>query len=153
MKKVHFKFSHNIFILVITLILMDPRAYLGEWFHEWAGLLIGLFFILHIILNWNWVKECTKRFFGKLPAKVRLNYILDVLLFVSFAFIVWSGIEISKTIDFSWLGIERGGPQGMNWKSLHGSLSMLVIIILGIHTGLHWDWVLARFKRRNRKII
>jgi cytochrome b561 len=125
---------------------MDPKAYLGEWFHEWAGLIIALFFVLHKILNWNWISDTSKRLFGKVPGKVRLNYILNVLLLLSFIFIIWSGMEISKTIDFSWLGIERGG-QNMIWKSLHGSLSALVIIILGIHVGLHWDWVMARFKR------
>lgn len=146
MKKVHFKFGHNIFIMVVFLILMDPKAYLGDWFHEWAGLLIGLFFILHKLLNWNWIKEVSKKLFGRVPGRVRLNYILDVLLFISFIFIIWSGMEIAETIDFSWLGIERG-QKSMIWKSLHGSLSALVIIILGVHIGLHWDWVAARFKR------
>jgi len=55
-EKVHFKFGHNIFILIVFLILMDPKAYIGLWFHEWAGLIIGLFFILHKLLNWNWIK-------------------------------------------------------------------------------------------------
>jgi hypothetical protein len=146
MKKVQFKFIHNIFIMVVFLILMDPKAFLGEWFHEWAGLLIGLFYILHKALNWNWIKSSSKKMFGKLPGRVRLNYIMDLLLLLSFIFIIWSGMEISKSIDFSWLGIERG-QKSMVWKSLHTGLSMLVIIILGIHLGLHWDWVVARFKR------
>jgi hypothetical protein len=145
MKKVHFKFIQNIFIIVVTLILMDPKAYLGMWFHEWAGLLIALFYILHKILNWNWIKESSKRLFGKLPVKVRLNYILDLLLLIGFTLIIWSGMGISKTINFSWLGFDRGHQ--MIYKGLHTGVSMLVIIILGIHLGLHWDWVLARFRR------
>jgi hypothetical protein len=145
MKKVQFKFIQNIFIIVVTIILMDPKAYLGEWFHEWAGLLIALFYILHKILNWNWIKESSKRLFGRLPGKERLNYIMDLLLLIGFTLIIWSGMGISKTINFSWLGFDR--DHQMIYKGLHTSVSMLVIIILGIHIGLHWDWVMARFKR------
>lgn len=145
MKKVRFKFGLDIFILVITLILMDPRAYLGMWFHEWAGLLIALFYILHKILNWNWIKGITKRLFGRVSGRTRLNYILDVLLLLSFTFIIWSGMGMSRTIDFSFLGFDRG--RNMIYMPLHVGLSMLVIIIIGIHIGLHWNWVVARFKR------
>lgn len=28
------------------LLLMDPRSFYGLAFHEWAGLIIGIFFIL-----------------------------------------------------------------------------------------------------------
>ena len=30
---------------------MDPRSFYGLGFHEWAGLIIGIFFILHKVLN------------------------------------------------------------------------------------------------------
>ena len=82
MRKVHFKFIHNIFLMVIFLFLMDAKSLFGVWFHEWAGLIICLFYILHMALNWNWIKESTKRLFRKLPVKVRLNYMMDVLLLV-----------------------------------------------------------------------
>jgi hypothetical protein len=145
MKKVQFKFIHNIFILVVLLFLMDENSFLGVWFHEWAGLLICLFYILHKALNWAWIKETTKRLFGRIPGKVRLNYILDILLLVGFTLIIMSGMAISKTIDFSWVGFDQ--DHRMIYRSMHTSVSMLTLIIAGIHLGLHWDWVMARFKR------
>jgi hypothetical protein len=149
MQKVNFKFIHNIFLLVIFLFLMDAKSLFGLWFHEWAGLLICLFYILHNILNWNWIKESTKRLFGRLPAKVRLNYIMDVLLLVGFILIIWSGMAISKTINFSWLGFDQDNR--MIYRSMHTSVSMLTLAVAGIHLGLHWDWVLARFERSSRR--
>jgi hypothetical protein len=149
MQKVNFKFAHNIFLLVIFLFLMDAKSLFGLWFHEWAGLLICLFFILHNILNWNWIKESTKKLFGRLPAKIRLNYIMNVLLLVGFILIIWSGMAISKTINFSWLGFDQDNR--MIYRSMHSSVSMLTLAIAGIHLGLHWDWVLERFKRSNRR--
>lgn len=145
MRSVKFKFIHNIFLLIAFLFLMDDKSFLGEWFHEIAGLVICIFYILHKALNWSWIKETTKKLFGKIPAKRRLNYIMDVLLLIGFTLIIMSGMAISKTIDFSWLGFDR--DHQMIYRSMHTSVSMIVLIIAGIHIGLHWDWVLARFKR------
>jgi hypothetical protein len=149
MRKVNFKFVHNIFIMIVFLFLMDAKSLFGLWFHEWAGLIICLFYILHMALNWNWIKESTKRLFAKLPSKVKLNYVMDVLLVIGFVLIIWSGMGISKTINFSWLGFD--GSNRMIYRSMHTSVSMLTLAIAGIHLGLHWDWVLARFKRSSRR--
>lgn len=145
MQLVKFKFYHNFFLLIISLFLMDQRSLFGMWFHEWAGLIVCLFYSLHMILNWGWVKETTKRFFGKINARARLNYAMDLLLLVGYTLIIISGMAISRSIDFSWIGFD---PQHrMIYRSMHASVSMLVLIILGVHLGLHWDWVLARFRR------
>ena len=145
MGTVKFKFIHNIFLLIVFLFLMDDNSFMGITFHEIAGLCICLFYILHKALSWSWIKETTKRLFGKIPAKRRLNYIMDVLLLIGFFLIIMSGMAISKTIDFSWLGFDR--EHQMIYRSMHTSVSMIVLIIAGIHVGLHWDWILARFKR------
>lgn len=124
---------------------MDDNSFYGVGFHEWAGLIICLFYILHKALNWGWIKETTVRLFGRIPWRVRLNYIIDVLLLIGFTLIVISGMAISKNIDFSWVGFDQDNR--MIYRSMHTSISMLTLIIAGIHLGLHWDWVMARFKR------
>jgi hypothetical protein len=150
MRLANFKLTHNIFLLVIFLFLMDAKSLFGEWFHEWAGLLICLFFILHKALNWGWIKETTKRLSGNIPEKIRLNYIMDLLLLVGFILIIWSGMAISKSINFTWLGFDQ--DHRMIYRSMHTSVSMLTLAIAGIHLGLHWDWVVARFKKLNRRM-
>jgi hypothetical protein len=145
MKRNTFKFSQNILIAVVFLLLMDAKSFFGLWFHEIAGLVVCALFILHVILNWTWVKVTTKKLFGKIRGKQRLNYILDFLLLVGFACILISGLAIAKMIDFSWLGFSR--DHMMIYKTMHTSFSMLVLIITGIHLGLHWGWVMSRFKR------
>jgi hypothetical protein len=147
MRSVTFKFIHNIFLVVIFLflILMDDNSFLGIWFHEIAGLTICLFYILHKALNWSWIKETTKKIIGKIPAKRRVNYIIDIMLLVGFTLIIMSGMAIAKTIEFSWLGFFR--DHQMIYRSMHTSVSMIVLILVGIHIDLHWEWVTARFKR------
>ena len=138
-----FKFILNILLLVVMLLLMDPRSFYGLVFHEWAGLAIGLFFFLHKILNWNWIKKVTICFFRSSPGRARMNYILDVLLLAGIILMILSGIAISRTIDFSWLSF---GDSRMFWRVMHTSSSFITLALFGIHLGLHWRWVLLRLK-------
>jgi hypothetical protein len=55
---------------------------------------------------------------------------------------IYSGIAIARTIDFSWLNIES---QGRFWRVMHTSSSFITLGLFGIHLGLHWRWVLQRF--------
>jgi len=136
-----FKFIHNILLMLTMLLLMDPRSFYGLGFHEWAGLIIGLFFILHKILNWGWITKVTICFFRSSPGRARFNYVLDVLLLAGLVLMILSGIAIAKTIDFSWLPL---GGSKMFWRVMHTSSSFITLALFGIHVGLHWSWVLRR---------
>ncbi len=135
------KFILNFSLAVVMLLLMDPRSFYGITFHEWAGLVIALFFILHKILNWSWIKKVTLGLFSKAPGRARLNYILDVLLLAGLVLMVLSGIAIARTIDFSWLDL---GGSRIFWRVMHTSSSLITLALFGIHLGLHWNWVLVR---------
>lgn len=145
MGTVTFKFILNIFLLVTFLFLMDEWSFLGITFHEIAGLAICLFYILHKALSWQFIKETTCRLFGKIPGRSRTHYILDVLLFIGFILIIMSGMGIAKTIDFSWLGFSK--ESFIVWRFMHTSVSMIVLMLVGVHIGLHWSWVVARFRK------
>jgi len=136
--KSRIKIILDIFLTIVFLLLMDPRSVGSIAIHEWAGLGICVFFILHKALSWAWIKSVTKSFFSKTPARVRLNYVLDILLLVGMTAIILSGMKIAKTIDFSWLPV---GGNGMVWRFLHLSGSVLTLAVVGIHVGLHWSWI------------
>jgi hypothetical protein len=121
---------------------MDPRSFHGLPFHEWAGLIIGILFILHKILNWGWIMKVTTGFFSRCPGRARLNYILDLLLLAGIILMTLSGIAIARTIDFSWLTL--GGTR-IFWRVMHTSSSLITLVLFGIHLGLHWNWVIQRF--------
>ncbi len=142
------KFILNILLAIVFLLLMDPRSFYGLLFHEWAGLIIVLFFLLHKILNWGWIKKLTGRFFSRVPGKARINYVLDVLLLAGLTLITISGMAISRTIDFSWINF---GYSGGFWRIMHTSSSLLVLALFGIHLGLHWKWVHQRFNFKRQK--
>jgi len=137
-----FKFILSLVLTLVMLLLMDPRSFYGLEFHEWAGLFIGIFFILHKLLNWGWIKKVTVLFFSRTTWRARLNYILDVVLLAGLVLMILSGIAIARTIDFSWLSL---GGSSRFWRVMHTSSSLITLVLLGIHLGLHWNWVLRRF--------
>lgn len=149
MKQSHIKIIIDIVMTVAVLALMEPRA-TGLSLHEWGGLIICIIFLIHNILNWKWITCVTGKFLKKLPTKNRVNYILDALLVVGFFLIVLSGMAIAKTIDFTWLPL--GGTRSF-WRSIHVSASMLTLIAVAVHVGLHWQWVTCQFRNIRKEVI
>ena len=43
------------------------------------------------------------------------------------------------------LGINLG--RSFEWRSLHDLSANLFLVLLGLHTALHWDWVINTFRR------
>jgi hypothetical protein len=144
MKRSLLKLVLDISLAVAFLALMEPRA-TGLSLHEWGGLLICVAFLIHNLLNGEWILGVTRGFFSHLPARTRLNYILDWLLFIGLVLIVVSGLGIARTIDFSWLPLPENR---WLWRSLHGSAAIFTLLVIGGHIGLHWNWVMCQFRSK-----
>ena len=141
MKKINYvKITLDILMALVFVLLFNKNAISGITFHEIAGLTIGLAFIIHIIINFKWVKQITIKFFNsKMKLKTRFGYIIDLLLLIDMALIIGTGISISKVL-FSGIFKSAGN------QSLHISLSYIALLLIGIHIGLHWGWVINVFK-------
>lgn len=98
MKKNVFKIILDAVMLVLLLLMYDVRA-ISSAFHEIGGMALFGLFILHNALNLKWIAYSGRRLLSKtLPGRVRLKFIIDVLLFVSISLITVSGILISKVV-------------------------------------------------------
>ncbi|MGE5397237.1 MAG: hypothetical protein ACM3MK_06825 [Chitinophagales bacterium] len=143
MDKTRLKLTIDILMTLSLIFMMVPKV-IGQDLHELVGIIIGVIFLIHIVLNWRWIKTKTLNFFRRLSFRIRLIYILNILVFLGFAAIILSGINISETINFSFLGISRGG--GMGWKVLHTSATYFTFLISAIHTGLNFSQVIRAIK-------
>lgn len=140
MKKINYvKFVIDVIMAVTFVLLFNKRVFGGMTFHEVAGTAIGVAFLTHMALNWRWIKNVTRKLFDKkLPGKTRFSYGLNLLLLICMATIMVSGIFVSRVL-FPNVNI---GNEGW-FKMLHISLSFLTLIIVGIHVGMHWKWVIT----------
>lgn len=141
--KNYIKLLLDIVIALVFTLLFNTRVLGGMPFHEIAGLGIGLGFLVHILLNSQWVKKVTLRVFDReLPAKTRFGYFLNVLLLIAIIVIIVSGLMISKVI-FPGL---RSADQ--RWfRVLHLGISYLSLVIVGMHVGLHGQWIIGMMKK------
>ena len=133
----------DILIFIAFLVTMVPRSS-GLAIHEWLSLSMLAAMTVHLLLNWDWIIQITTRFFGKLGGLNRVNYILNWLLFVDGTLIMISGIMISESA-LPLMGIHL--PQGFGWRRLHDMSANLFLLMLGIHTALHWNWILNSINR------
>lgn len=129
-------------VMAIGLFTLFSVAAVGLTFHEVFGLVLFGMFVIHLLLNTKWIVSFTRKFFSKqVPFKVRFGYILDVLLLISFLIITLSGITMSKAV-FPDLFEEVE-----TFKTAHYFFSAFALILVGIHTGLHWAFFKIMFKR------
>lgn len=144
MKKInYFKITLDILMALIFVLLFNKLVIVPMAFHEIAGLVVLTAFVIHIIINFNWVKQVTSKLFSsKINFRTRLGYIIDVLLLLCFITIGISGIFISKVL-FSNIKI----TSSINFKALHISVSYVALLLVGLHVGLHWTWAMNVFKK------
>ncbi|MDY6229037.1 MAG: DUF4405 domain-containing protein, partial [Clostridium sp.] len=55
--------------------------------------------------------------------------------------IILSGVFISKTI------FTNIHSENQIWKIIHIGVSNLTLVLIGIHIGLHWTWVINMSKK------
>ena len=133
----------DIAIFIAFLIAMDPRSS-GIAVHEWLAVSALAAIVVHLLLSWDWIVQITKRFTNKMNSQTRINYILNWALFIDVGLVMLSGLMISQAVIPS-LGITL--PQNFTWRSLHDLSANLFLVLLGLHTALHWSWIADTFKR------
>ena len=81
---------------------------------------------------------------GRLPTETRLNQVLDLILFLTMAVAVWSGVEISESA-LPAMGFAE--QVSFSWRGIHEVSSNLSLILVGAHAALHWKWVVRTTRR------
>ena len=144
MKKNTFKIIFDV-VLALGTVLLYKKNVLGLGFHELAGIAICVLFIVHNLINRKWIAAVTKNLFSKTtPAKTRMEYIVDVLLCLSFLGVLITGIGISKKYLSALAFL---GNKGKIW---HFFFSGCALILTGIHVGLHWKWISGTILGKNK---
>ena len=138
------KLSLDIIMVLVFALHFNTRVFSGLEFHEIAGLALGGAFLIHLALNGKWVKHVTANLLSpKVLLRTKISYLVDVLLLLSMGFILVSGVMISKTVL---VGVFKTSNNHL-FQSLHIVVSYVSLLLIGIHMGLNWSWVMNTFKR------
>ena len=130
--------------LAILFVIMMEVYFTGVPLHDWLGLMFAALFSIHIIWHWRWIVSITKTFFKKVLHESRLNYVLNAALLGDMAVLTVSGIAISRS-----LGFEPGlnGSTFLTWQTIHALAAQLSLILIGLHIGLHWRWIISNARK------
>ncbi|MBO9368025.1 MAG: DUF4405 domain-containing protein [Chloroflexi bacterium] len=141
--KARTRFWLDLLLFISFLAFMEP-VLTGVPLHEWWATAAILAFLIHVLTQWDWILAVGKRFFQKLFHQSRLNFVLDLLLFLSMTTVVLSGLMISEHVLPA-----LGFPEQRNffWRRIHDASANLSLLIVAIHVGLHWDWILGTARR------
>lgn len=131
-------------VLTVLFIVEMEEHFTGLALHELLGLFFGVVSIIHIILHWDWIVSLTRTFSKKLLHESRVNYVLNILLFIDMMLVTVSGILISKTLGLE-LGITSAAQE--TWKMIHFISSELVLVIVAVHVAMHWKWILTNTRK------
>jgi hypothetical protein len=118
----------------------------GLAFHQILGIGFGAGIAVHLVINWRWVVNVTRKL-GGMPRRTRTNYIVDLVLLGLVALTILTGVVMSP-----WLGLVAAGSMG----GIHGLLTVVMLITLTVHTGLHWRWIVGTvrgLRPGNRRMV
>jgi hypothetical protein len=130
-------------LLAVFLLAMEPRL-TDVPLHEWLSLAMAGAVVIHLLLHWDWIAGVLLRYFKKLFHTSRLQFAVDIILFVAFNVLMVSGIVISKSI-LPLLGIQL--PESFGWKTIHSASANATLLLLVVHTGLNWKWIVTNLKK------
>ena len=133
----------DIGMLLAMILLIDPRAS-GIALHEWVGIVIAPFLIFHLMLNWPWTVQVTRKLVRRLPIETRINSVLNWLLFVVMVIAIVSGVLISQEA-LPWMGFNVTGSY--TWRGIHSFSALFVLIIIGAHLAMQWQWIVRTVRR------
>ena len=134
----------DVVLLFAYIVLQEPGNATGFIWHEWVGLAFIPLFVIHIVLSWSWITATWGRI-GTDPApRARINFLLNVSLFVMMTVVVVTGLVISQ-YALPLLGITSHGSQ--RWEQLHNFSSSLITIVVALHLALNWSWIKRAMRR------
>lgn len=130
--------------LALVFATLMEEHFTGLRIHEIVGIAVAVAFLTHIALHLDWIINITRTFFVKLFHETRLNYVLNLALFVDMIVIIATGILISRTLGLS-LGVAASAQFPL--QLIHTGASQLGLIIVGFHVALHWKWILTSVQK------
>ncbi|HNT25033.1 MAG TPA: hypothetical protein PKM21_11745 [Anaerolineales bacterium] len=128
-------------LLLITILTATVEIFIPCFVHVILGLLLSAGALIHVALHWEWIKNAFQRF-GHLSSQVRINFLLNLVLFLAYSAAGAMGL-IARSFIFA-------GPLRHVLGFFHVLLVSGVLLLQSIHLIRHWKWVMKTAQRMLR---
>ena len=135
----------DILLLIDTFVLVNMDI-TGHLIHEILGITMAILLLIHIVTNWNWIKNVTKNL-RKVNKKTKMMYLVNVLTMIMYFGAILFGIIISHEL-FKF-------ETSSNYKFVitHIIFGRMAIIVMLLHVGMHLDRMFVKVKNKKIKAI
>ena len=124
--------------MTVLLLVLMAYSVTGQAIHEWMGIALFVLFMIHHLLNLQWLRSVGK---GRYPLARILQSALVLLLFLSMIAQVVSGIAMSRHA-LPFLNIPLSTSTA---RLIHLSCGYWSFLLISLHLGLHWNIFNVRF--------
>jgi cytochrome b561 len=139
--------------LLISICALQTVRFTGLVLHEWLGLAMVGMVVAHLLLAWSWIASQSRRFFTLQSIRARINYLLNLSLFAAVTAVIFSGILISQKAIPALTARKAAPDMDWRWDTLHNQFSETVLMLVGFHLAINWEWVLAAGQRIFRRFL
>ena len=117
----------------------------GRARHEWIGVFLGILFCVHTAINLGWYMSIFK---GKYSMRRILNTGTNLALIAAMTVTCVTGILNSRHI----FGFSQYFD-GEHIRQIHSIAAYWGLVLIGVHTGLHWEMILSTLRSTFRKML
>lgn len=137
--------------LIVAFTLVYSIGFTGQSIHEWLGIAIGGVLFAHLALHWEWVARVTRNLVSR-RGRAKIPWLINLLLLTAMTLCVMSGIYIS-VIALPAVGVPSlGDPRAFGfWRRLHSLTANATLILVPIHVGMDWRWILGVVRNLTRR--
>ena len=136
--------------LFAAIMLALAPALTGLAIHEWLSIALAVAVSVHLLLHWAWITATLRRFFGRLTGQARINLLLNIVLFIAFVIVTFTGLLISREA-LPFFGFDLQPSRA--WQTLHRLSADAIVFAMGLHVALHWKWILNALQRYTVKPV
>jgi len=126
--------NKKVILDILLMLLLIPLMYFrftGGLIHELLGIAFTIVVFIHLVFNYKWIKSVTKNYKNVKP-KIKLLYIINIIVFISYFIAIITGILISRYI---FLFISSSFSLT---STLHNISSYISLILTFVHLLLHY---------------
>ena len=123
--------------LFVAIVITAHPAWTGIGLHEWLAVVIVLPALYHLVINWDWVVRWSSKLMAKLKAGSRVNFVVDVGLFIATVAVMVTGIMVLPGAVPTAEGTVILGV----WRDAHRLSSDATILLMLAHFLLHAEWM------------
>ena len=131
--------------MLLLVCVLECLSLTGLDLHVWLGFALCPLVLVHVVMQWQWFITQLQRIRTTRAYRVRINTLLNLGLLFMMSAVLLSGILGAQQVT-SLMGESFGRVR--IWRGIHGWLNFVVVVLVGLHLALNWDWIIAALRRR-----